>query len=235
MKKILSRIKHVLADETRPIDITMPHKEQYDSIYSSYQMNPSPEIVPWRVTGPNEQLIKFLEQFKLSPPMNILDLGCGTGKNSKYLSEKGFNVVGIDFSDAALRLATKLGVKSPLIVADAAYLPFKEKVFDLVLDMGCLHSIPPSIRERVKNEILRVLEHQGTYFLRTWSSKARLIDHTQIGKPMWYIHRKIPIWAFDLSLIDDMFLKDFKIEYMTEELDEDNYGPFLLLFLRARD
>jgi len=42
---------------------------------------------------------KYSELFKQG---TLLDLACGDGRNSLYLSEKGYDVTGVDFSDTAL-------------------------------------------------------------------------------------------------------------------------------------
>jgi 2-polyprenyl-3-methyl-5-hydroxy-6-metoxy-1,4-benzoquinol methylase len=42
------------------------------------------------------------------PPGRALDLACGEGRNAVWLAERGWEVVGIDFSDVALEKARAL-------------------------------------------------------------------------------------------------------------------------------
>jgi SAM-dependent methyltransferase len=42
-----------------------------------------------------------------APSRTLLDLGCGTGEHSRFLASKGFDVVGIDASEAMLRTAAE--------------------------------------------------------------------------------------------------------------------------------
>jgi SAM-dependent methyltransferase len=48
----------------------------------------------------------FLERtFSSSPTRRLLDLGCGTGEHSRWLAQQGFEVVGVDRSEAQLEKA----------------------------------------------------------------------------------------------------------------------------------
>ena len=40
----------------------------------------------------------------INPKSNILDAGCGNGKNMVYLQNQGHNMTGIDFSDGLLEI-----------------------------------------------------------------------------------------------------------------------------------
>lgn len=46
----------------------------------------------------------------LGDAKNILELGCGTGKHASLLSQKGYNIFGIDLSDSMIKEAKKRGI-----------------------------------------------------------------------------------------------------------------------------
>ncbi len=55
-----------------------------------------------------DDIIFYIEQcqmFKSSKPLNILELGCGTGRISAPLARCGFNVTGVDIDKKMLKLA----------------------------------------------------------------------------------------------------------------------------------
>lgn len=55
-----------------------------------------------------EQEVNFLEaEMKINKGSRIVDLGCGTGRHSITLAEKGFDVVGIDISSVLIKEAKK--------------------------------------------------------------------------------------------------------------------------------
>src|SRR3989338_4965384 len=71
--------------------------------------------------------------------LNILDLGCGTGRLSRYLASKGAHVIGVDFSSESISLAQQ--IKSPFNVeydvGSVFDLDYSE-TFDAVLTFGVL-------------------------------------------------------------------------------------------------
>ncbi len=86
-------------------------KNTWDKRYSSGDYKPRQK--------PSDLLTKWLDDF---PPGKALDLACGTGRNSLFLAEKGYEVTAIDISPTAIRLAKNKalakGLKINWIVAD---------------------------------------------------------------------------------------------------------------------
>lgn len=84
--------------------------------------------------------VDFIER-QLSIPLGgkILDIACGSGRHSLALSAKGYQVIGLDYCQELLEIATREGVRQkangPLFVrGDMRNLPVGEK-FDAVLSM----------------------------------------------------------------------------------------------------
>jgi len=61
---------------------------------------------------------------------SVLELGCGTGHFTRWLSDEGLAAVGLDLSAAMLAEAQALG-GVPLVRGDARWLPFADGAFDL--------------------------------------------------------------------------------------------------------
>jgi ubiquinone/menaquinone biosynthesis C-methylase UbiE len=98
--------------------------------------------------------------------MRVLDLGCGLATDIAYLLERGFTVVGIDQSEAALRQARAMYPKLKLVAGDVRALPFEPASFDYLLDRGCFHYLPASDRPKYAREARRVLHPGGEFLLR---------------------------------------------------------------------
>ena len=70
-----------------------------------------------------------------------LDLGCGHGKNSIYLAEKGFKVTAIDVSYYSIKEARKLSNLVEWKVRDMKKIKCDKDKYDLVILTGSLHCL----------------------------------------------------------------------------------------------
>jgi SAM-dependent methyltransferase len=90
--------------------------------------------------------------------LTVLDCGCGTGHNLRYLARYGATF-GIDLTAAGLALAQSAG--RPLTRADAARLPFSSGQFDLVTAFDMLQCVRDD--GQAVREIARVLKTGGHF------------------------------------------------------------------------
>ena len=65
----------------------------------------------------------------------VLDIGCGAGRHSLYLQEKGFDVLGIDVSPLAIKVCTLRGLKKAEVMS-IEQVKFKPNSFDTIIMMG---------------------------------------------------------------------------------------------------
>jgi SAM-dependent methyltransferase len=86
--------------------------------------------------GPNRFLVAEVEGL---PPGRALDLGCGEGRNAIWLAQRGWQVSGVDFSEAGLdkarHLAVERGVEVTWVRADLLDYQPDHGAFDLVIVM----------------------------------------------------------------------------------------------------
>jgi SAM-dependent methyltransferase len=97
---------------------------------------------PWDTQESPPELLDFIANH---PPGRALDLGCGTGTNVITLAQHGWHVTGVDYVGRALNQARKkahlAGVAADLLFDDVTRLNLISGKFDLVLDIGCFHSL----------------------------------------------------------------------------------------------
>jgi demethylmenaquinone methyltransferase/2-methoxy-6-polyprenyl-1,4-benzoquinol methylase len=100
----------------------------------------------------------------LAPGARVLDVATGTGQQAFAFAEKAREVVGIDLSDAMLRIAQRKNRFRNVSFrqADAAELPFEDDGFDASCVSFALHEMPSSVRQRVVREMARVTKPGGS-------------------------------------------------------------------------
>ena len=132
-------------------------------------------FTPWDSGITPPELIGLIEGPAALKPGRALDLGCGTGTNCRYLSDHGWDVTGIDFVPKAIRTARRQAPRARLVVGDVTKL---DRVgvagaFDLMLDLGCFHSLPDDRRGAYVGEVARVAAPGATLLMFAFGEKVR--------------------------------------------------------------
>lgn len=97
----------------------------------------------------------------------VLDLGCGVGNDSLYLTEKGFDVIACDYSDIAIEKINKeFNNVETKIVDISKHLPFEDNSFDLIIADLSLHYFDENTTKNIMREIKRILVPNGYLIAR---------------------------------------------------------------------
>jgi methyl halide transferase len=98
--------------------------------------------LPWDTGEPEPLLVEFVAAGRVRPA-RTLEIGAGTGTNSIWLAERGFDVLGIDVAPLAVERATaKLNGRAfPCRFAAQDFLAtvLPDGPFQFVFDRGCFH------------------------------------------------------------------------------------------------
>ena len=121
---------------------------------------------PWDTGISPPELMAFISQHT---PGKALDLGCGTGTNAITLAKNGWQVTGVDFVGKAVRTARRkaktAGFQVEFRRADVTRLPGIVGPFDLILDIGCFHSLSQQGKSNTIKNIEKLLAANGSYML----------------------------------------------------------------------
>jgi SAM-dependent methyltransferase len=127
----------------------------------SYYLNPT-----WDTGVSPPELLNFIDTHQ---PGKALDIGCGTGTNVITLAKSGWQVTGVDYAPRAIRIARKKAhrnaVKARFLQDEVDHLDSISGSFDLILDMGCFHSLRQKERVKYIKNIDLLLSPAGTYLL----------------------------------------------------------------------
>ncbi|HET7743125.1 MAG TPA: class I SAM-dependent methyltransferase [Gaiellaceae bacterium] len=101
-------------------------REDWDRRYASGEL-------PWR-DGPHRVLVAEAADL---PPGRALDLACGEGRNAVWLLERGWSVLGVDFSRVAIATArsraAEAGLEADFRCADLLEFVPDREAYDLVI------------------------------------------------------------------------------------------------------
>lgn len=127
---------------------------------------------PWDTGVSPPELLEFIASH---PPGRALDLGCGTGTNAITLASSGWQVTAVDFARRAIsrarQKARQAGVQVDFKVADVLRLPGITGKFDLVLDIGCFHSLDASGRKSYVENLAELLKSEGSFLMYAFLAK----------------------------------------------------------------
>ncbi len=138
--------------------ILQKNKENYNLIAEDYERSRN---FIWDI----EKISTYLEQND-----KILDIGCGSGRMVKILKDKNIDYVGIDISEALIKIARKRYPNNNFMVDDGLSLSFPDCTFDKIFCIRTFHHIPSFVlRTRFLSEIARVLKPNGLLVITVWN------------------------------------------------------------------
>ena len=86
----------------------------------------------------------------------VLDMGCGDGRNSGFLAEKGFNVEAFDISETGINrlkeITEEKKIKINAWVEDLVEFKFS-KFYDVIITHGVLHLLEREVWAKLINEM----------------------------------------------------------------------------------
>ena len=145
-------------------------KQWYEQLFENYSKKYDTESFVQGTMGECD----FIEQeISHNKSIQILDIGCGTGRHAIELSQRGYSVKGVDLSQSqierAIEKSKEKGLKIDFSVADARNLEF-ESEFDLVI-MICEGGFSLMETDEMNYQILRnasnVLKSKGKFIFTT--------------------------------------------------------------------
>ena len=173
----------------------------------------------WRT--PSDELYPVAFRWQSIGCKKVLDLGCGVGRNSVFLSQMGFEVDAFDLSPTAIEELNskimKLNLKINTKIGDMLELPYANENFDSILAFHTIYHTDMQGLQNVIGEMKRVLVDGGEIFF-TLNSKMspsfknpthKIIDEHTIIKTEG-LEKDIPHTFVDYEDIK-MMLRGFQI------------------------
>ncbi|MGB3404753.1 MAG: methyltransferase domain-containing protein [Microcoleaceae cyanobacterium] len=139
-------------------------KNFWNKSWSRPDYNPT-----WRISKIPHELQVAVDTGWFLPHSSLLDIGCGSGEIAAGLAEKNFNVLGIDWAEAAIQKAKlkqgevqgKLTFKTIDICREKAKYP----EFDILIDRGCFDGLPKAFYSDYANTVASYAKSGAKFLL----------------------------------------------------------------------
>ena len=193
--------RETLAGVTATPDHVLRNRAAWDKRAAEYA---GPGLDNWAAAEPGWGIWRVPEaQVSMLPPdldgASTLELGCGTGYVSAWLSRRGARPVGLDNSAAQLTTAAALqdrfGLHFPLVYASAEQAPFADAVFDLVIsEYGASNWCDPYTWIPEAARVLRpggwlIFLANAVQAVLTWPEQDDLPATKTLQRPYFGMHR----------------------------------------------
>lgn len=140
--------------------VTRPLANAYDEAYEG--------VPSWDIGEPQPAFVRLEEAGLIRDP--VLDTGCGTGELSLFLARQGYDVLGIDISELAIRQAREKArarkIPVRFLVWDAMHLGRLASAglfFATVVDCAMFHVLRERERDRLVEQLEQVVPRGGLY------------------------------------------------------------------------
>lgn len=177
---------------------------------------------PWKIfrDEPFGGVVEFLKDKK----GNILDLGCGSGRNFVKIDGK---IYGVDFSEKMVEMARERAedkkISAEIFKAEAYDLPFENDFFDSAICIAVIHCVEKEInRKKALEELFRVLKKGGEAMITVWSrNEERIRNKPREAMIPWTVGGKKYMryyYIYEKKEFEDLLKSvGFKIVSLTED------------------
>ena len=123
---------------------------------------------------------EFCNLLKKENKKTLLELGAGTGNDSKYFMENGFIVTALDISSEMVKKCQEKSIEA--YVLDFYELASMNRSFDCIWAINSLLHVPKSDLSHVLKEIYSVLEGDGLFYMGLYGKKLNDLECEIIAK-----------------------------------------------------
>ena len=154
----------------------------------------------------------FVKAMSEQPCKQVLEVGCGQGREAISLAHRGFAVSAFDHSEVAISIARENAMKAGRKVAFIEHdttrpFPYASDSFGGAFAHLSLHYFDDSVTETIFNELQRVLVSGGVLFFTVRSTRDPLYGRGEnLGENIFCLRGHIRHF-FDISYINDALSK----------------------------
>jgi len=189
------------------------YNQGWDGAYKEHDGNSLEQAYLW-----NEEAIPFLQESKVIQKLRrngvqtVLDAGCGDGRNSFHLEERGFFITGVDISQTALEIASERAVREArnrvvFMEGDICNLKVNGP-FDCVICCDALGQVPDPAKAVA--EFWKVLHPGGILIANLYTPEDSTCGVGTEIAPLQYEYKGTLFRYFKRLDVEDIFKEQWK-------------------------
>ena len=163
MRKLAGRLQGLI-EQLFPNWIHRRHRHRWERQWLNPGFSPL-----WKTAQPQKELVEAIDSGWFPKNQRVIDVGCGNGEVSRWLAGKGFAVLGLDYTGAAIENCRHLSAGHPnapvFEVADLCDEDLRLEPTFSVIDRGCFHRIVEKLRPVFAQNIARATVEGGHFLL----------------------------------------------------------------------
>ncbi|WP_200177202.1 methyltransferase domain-containing protein [Ectothiorhodospira shaposhnikovii] len=144
------------------------------------------EVAETRSRGLRDKLLRFQDGPR--SPLNVADIGCNAGTQSRVWAEQGHYVYGVDINEDLVRLARErlqqADLKAAFHIASATSLPFADASMDVCIAPELLEHV--SEWQKCLHEFTRILKPGGVLYISTTNRLCPKQNEFDLPLYSWY-------------------------------------------------
>ncbi len=160
----------------------------HQDFYDYYASESRSEATLQRFRGIQATVLRVAAQTRMRAQLNVADVGCGAGTQSRLWAERGHRVFGLDVNERLIRLARQRTEETAVIVkydvGTATALPWADGTMDVCLLPELLEHVADW--QSCLKEAARVLRPGGLLYLSTTNVLCPRQEEFNLPLYSWY-------------------------------------------------
>lgn len=145
---------------------------------------------------------------------NLIDLGCGPGLYCSELYDKGFNVIGVDYSKRSIEYAKENAIKHNrkinYLYKDYLTMDYKND-FDIAMMIYCDFGVLSKAKRKLMlQKVYKALKPEGYFIFDIWSN-----NHQELNRnyKSWDIKESGGFWSSIpyIEFVNKIYYEDYKV------------------------
>ncbi|WP_349663375.1 class I SAM-dependent methyltransferase [Cellulophaga lytica] len=159
--------------------------------------------------GPAKSTMLTKDFFIKKGVKRVLIPGIGYGRNAKPFLEHGIEVIGIEISKRAIKLAKQYyNDKITIYHGSVHHMPFNDNKYDGIYCYALIHLLDKAERKAFIKNCFSKLNKNGIMVFTAISKKAPQFGKgKRIDENRYEVHKGVQIFYYDLKTITDEFQK----------------------------